>query len=99
VRSAPARFDWPDAFANPRDRLRHGGVITLLAGTLIASLAPAAFDVAGFGTALVIAHTTVAASVAWGCYLALRVTQRRSELSGCWAWDARGRPIRIERVL
>ena len=99
VHSAPSRFDWPDAFANPRDRLRHGSVIGLLAVTLFASLVPAALDLPGDGTALVIANLTAAASVAWGAYQALRMAQWRSEFSGCRAWDARGRPIRIERVL
>jgi hypothetical protein len=99
VRSAPARFDWPDAFANPRDRLRHGSVMALLAGTFIVSLVPAALDLAADGSALVIAHATVVASVAWGSYQGLRVAQRHSELSGCRAWDGQGRPIRVERVL
>ena len=98
VRSAPARFDWPEPFANPRDRLRHGSLITLLVGALIASLARVALDLAGYGTALAFAHATVAASVAWGSYQTLRAAQRRSDLSGCRAWDVRGRPIRIERV-
>jgi len=99
VLSAPGRFDWPDAFAHPRDRLRHGSVIALLAATLVGSLAPAALDAAVDGTALGIAHATLLASVAWAAYQALRSAQRRSEFSDCRAWDARGRPIRIERVL
>ena len=99
VRSAPARFDWPEAFANPRDRLRHGSVIALLAGTLIASLVPAALDPTGYGSSLAIAHATVAASVVWGAYQGIRLVQRNSDLSGCRAWDERGRSIRIERVL
>jgi hypothetical protein len=99
VHSAPARFDWPGAFANPRDRLRHGSVIALLAGTFVASLAPAALDPAGGGISLLIAHAAAAASVAWGAYQGLRTAQRRSDLSDCRAWDAHGRSIRIERVL
>lgn len=98
VHSAPARFDWPEALANPRDRLRHGAVMALLAGILVASIVPAALDLPGSGSALAVAHTTLVACAAWGSYQALRLAQPRSELSGCRAWDAQGRQIRIERV-
>jgi len=99
VRSAPARFDWPEGVANPRDRLRHGGVFALLVGSLGASLALAALDSSGNVAARLLVQALVASGVAWGAYQAFRVSQRRSELSSCRAWDSQGRSIRIERLL
>jgi len=99
VRSAPARFDWPNAFANPRDRLRHGGVIALLAGSFLVSLVSVSLDPTDSGAPLVLGPAMVAAAIAWAAYQGHRVAQRRSQTSGCRAWDSQGRPIRIERVL
>jgi hypothetical protein len=96
VRSLSGRFDWPAAFAAPRDRLRHGGVVALFASTLLASLVPAALDPAGAGWAF--ASSAAALGLVWFGVQGLRMAQASASLMECRAWDAEGRPIHIERV-
>ena len=94
--SGPAR--WPRAFANPRDRLRHGGFAASLVGSGLVSAALALLNFPVHEGALVSATALAAACGAWIVYETVRVVQMRASLPGCKAWDECGRPLRIEQV-
>ncbi len=96
VRSEFAPLDWPTALACPRDRLRVGGSLLLLAVMFSAS---AALDVAVADDALILLHAVVAAAAAWVLRREIRVAKLRAALSDCRAWHADGREIQIERIV
>ena len=97
VRNAGGPVLWPDGLATPRDRLRHGGVAALLAGLLVAAVAAASLGPAE-GAAAAALSSAGAALLGWVGYQGTRLAQLRGSVTGCRAWDQRGRPLRIERV-
>jgi hypothetical protein len=98
VRNLSGPVCWPRALATPRDRLRHGGVVALLAGALLVDAAIAVVDHAVRDGAVTAAYAIAPLCGGWLAYQAHRVTHMRATLPGCKAWDRYGRPLRIERV-
>jgi hypothetical protein len=99
VRNLSGPVRWPRALAAPRARLRHGGVAACLVGTSLLCAVPALLNLAAADAALVTVHVTTSGFGVWLVYQAVRVAHMRATLPGCKAWDASGRPLRIERAL
>ena len=99
VRNLTGPVRWPRALATPRERLRQGGLPAALASAtafcaLLAALGPPGPEALGLtGAAL------AAACGLWISRLGVRIAKQRAAWSGCRAWDAHGRALRIEPIL
>lgn len=98
VRNLVGPVRWPQPFAAPRERLRHGSVPASLVGALSFCLVLAAFGLAPQASMVALIHWIASTCGAWILYEVVRVSRLRARWSSCKAWDRYGRPLRIERV-
>jgi hypothetical protein len=94
--SGPVR--WPQPFAVPRERLRHGFVLASLAGSLFVCLAMVALGISSHASMGAVILRIATACGGWILYEVVRVSRVRAKWASCKAWDRFGRPLQIERV-
>lgn len=99
VRSASGLgFSWPRPLGSTRVRLRHGSVGSLLFAAGCAAWLLGALGVAPNAHAVHVASAGWALCATWIARQVQQITRLRHGLPGCRAWDADGRPLRIEQV-
>lgn len=89
---------WPGALRSPRQRLRRGSLAVLFWlgvactwGLAVSGLLPA---VAG----MALTPTLALVGGSWLARETCRIARMHDSLQACRAWDARGRPLRIEVI-
>lgn len=96
VRSLGSDFAWPRPFGSTRVRLRSGSVAALLIALAGVAALLGVLELAPEPRALQTASASGLLGLGWLGHMAQQVARLRS--GRCEAWDARGRPLRIESV-
>jgi hypothetical protein len=96
ILSCSGTVRWPRALGTPRERLQQGGAGAALVAALLLSWTLGTLGLVDARMAIAMRLTASLLCASWMIHQIARVSRLRRALSGCRAWDARGRPIRIE---
>ncbi|MBW2420962.1 MAG: hypothetical protein JRH19_20650 [Deltaproteobacteria bacterium] len=96
ILGASGRVHWPHALGSPRERLRQGGAGVALSSALLLTWTLGPLSLVGSRAAATLTLAVTLLCATWMLHQIARISRLRRALPGCQAWDARGRPIRIE---